>query len=133
MKTKKPISELKKLMNKVRKLPQYAKWRSRILYNEFLDNPIPKGTQVHHSHMNFSDYFRIYNINSIEDAIECAPLWKAPGVCMSRGEHFLLTRLALYKYPSVGFVTLLAREFERLQTAMHNKRPEKKRNAKANR
>lgn len=131
MKRTKVISPFKKMMNKIRKTPPYLKWRWSILQADFPNGFVPKGTQVHHT-TNFSTLLREYGIESVEDAIKCKELWKAEGVTMNRGEHFLLTRLALYKYPSKGFAKLLMAETFRIQQAVGNKRPEKKRNAKTN-
>lgn len=122
-----PISELKKLMNKVRKTEQYLKWKKEILDCAYPKGDAPKGIQVHHSECNFSWYFKHYNITTVQEAIACKPLWLAKGVCLTRGEHFALTRISLYKYPTQGFVQLLAEELARLQEAQYHERPLKKR------
>lgn len=120
-----PPSELKKLMNKVRKLPEYLEWKQWILEQSYVPGSIPKGIQIHHSEHNFSWYFKEYNISTIEEARKCKALWCAKGICLTRGEHFAITRISLYKYPTSGFIQLLAEQLERLQEAQFNERPTK--------
>ena len=120
-----PISELKKLMNKVRKLPEYLEWKRWILEQSYIPGTEPKGIQIHHCDHNFSWYFKEHNITTIEQAKKCKALWLARGICLTRGEHFALTRIALYKYPTPGFVILLSQELERLQEAQYHERPTK--------
>lgn len=113
---KKPKSAKKILIEKLRKTEQYKKWRNNILKTTFPTFPkYPKWTQVHHL-TNFSEWLDKFQITTLEEGISCKGLWVVPGVAISRGEHFLLTRLGLYKKVSNGFIELLALELDRLKS-----------------
>lgn len=108
-------SKLKALISKVRKTKKYLKWRENILKRDVFSYPIvPKNIQAHHL-KNISSIIIENSISSVKEAVQCEDLWKAEGISLTRGEHFLVTRLSLYKYPSPGFIKLLEKEVDRLK------------------
>lgn len=114
MKKRKSKSPMQILISQLRNTPQYARWRDEILKRDVVSYPrVPKGTQVHHIG-NISRSLESLNITTVSDAIRCKRVWQLPGIALTRGEHFLLSRLGFYKYPSPGFMTLLKLEIKRL-------------------
>ena len=111
----KKVSPIKLLMKELRKTPEYLRWKENIIKSEIPTYPkVPKWTQVHHLYP-FSYLLKDYNITTVEEGRKCKNLWRAEGCCLTRGEHFYITRIGLYKYVSRGFIFLMHQELKRLE------------------
>lgn len=98
--------ELKKLISKIRRHPKYKKWRIKVLKKDGWTEQ-DKKIQCHHRE-EISSLIEKYGISTVEEAIECTELWKTSlGITLSRGEHFIMTKLRRYKYLTAGFIQLL--------------------------
>lgn len=98
--------ELKRLISKIRRHPKYKKWRSKVLHQDGWTDK-DKNIQAHHK-KEISKLIEKYGIKDVEDAIKCTELWKTSlGITLSRGEHFIMTKLRRYKYLTEGFIKLL--------------------------
>lgn len=115
---KRPLSPMKKLIAQIRKTSEYKKWKTRILKEQCPTYPkVKKFTQVHHLE-HISKIIKRCNITSIDQAIKCKELWKAKGLVLSRGEHSIVHRMERIKYPTKGFVFLLAQELKRFKESL---------------
>ena len=101
---KRPPSPTELLIKKIRRLPKYKKWREKVLEKDVTSYPkLPKGVQVHHR-TEMATLIKKYEITTVKKALKCKALWKLElGLTLKRGEHFILTKLARYKYLSPGF------------------------------
>ncbi len=129
---KKAESPIKKLMRALRKTPEYKKWKHKILKRDVVSYPkIPKFIQVHHLE-NFSALLERHGIKTVLQARKCKKLWssKVRGATLTRGEHFLITRMKLHKHISRGFIAALEVEVIRMGESSYRIGEPKKRKRK---
>ena len=96
------------LLYEIRNCKKYKEWREAVLKKHLPSYPrIPKNTQVHHM-KKVTDIIKDNNIKTLEDALACEELWNIDnGVPLSKGDHFLISRLERRKHISAGFIRLL--------------------------
>lgn len=100
------VEEQKKLIRKLRKHPQYLKWKEKVLKRDGWSKK-DKGIQVHHL-VEISTLLHDNDVKSVEAALKCETLWLIDlGITLTRGEHFIMTKLRRYKYLTEGFITIL--------------------------
>lgn len=98
--------ETKRLIRKLRKHPRYLSWKRHVLAKDGWTEE-DKKIQVHHK-KELSSLLWEYDIRTVDEALECDALWKVSlGITLSRGEHFIMTKLRRYKYLTNGFIRLL--------------------------
>lgn len=108
-----------KLTKKIRESPKYQTWKILVLKRDFPNlNPeqIKKERiQVHHL-IQFKKIIEDYNIQTLKEAEKCDFLWNINnGVSLRKGEHYLVSQLERYKYPSKGFILMLEKMIKQLK------------------
>ncbi|MCP3684592.1 MAG: hypothetical protein GY861_18145 [bacterium] len=100
-----------KLIKKMRKTLKYKEWRRKVLKRDFptYDDKMIKKKQIQVHHLKkVSQIFIDNHISTEEQAFQCKELWRVKnGVSITRGEHFLLTRIERHKYCTRGFIESL--------------------------
>ncbi len=92
--------EFKKLAGQIRRSPEYAEWKQKILDRDGLNLKSPN---VHHWRP-FNQILIDNDIQSMEDAKKCWALWSLlNGVTISKGEHRILSLLERMKSATPGF------------------------------
>jgi hypothetical protein len=110
----------KLLIRKIRKHPKYMLWKRKVLKRDGWSEK-DKGIQVHHHPKEISTILAENRVYSLGQAVNCDELWDVDnGIVLSRGEHFVITKLRRYKYLTKGFIILLETWFEECK-----KRPKK--------
>ena len=104
--------EQKKLIRKLRKCEKYLTWKKCVLRRDGWSEK-DKGIQVHHHPKDISRLLDEYKILTVEQALKCSDLWSLDiGISLTRGEHYIITKLRRYKYLTEGFRKLIKSWFE---------------------
>jgi hypothetical protein len=99
-----------KLECDIRKCPAYNMWKQAVLKRDVPTYPkIPKNINVHHI-KKFRQILMESNVKTLDDALRCSELWDVDnGVCLTKGEHFIISILERYKKPPRGLMQYLKR------------------------